>query len=91
MRDIVYTSKFKRDLKKIQAGASRQLLLDLDATVSLLAADASLPDRLHDHALSGDWKPARECHIRPDVLLVYRKQESELTLLRLASYSELFE
>ncbi|MCQ2806414.1 type II toxin-antitoxin system YafQ family toxin, partial [Helicobacter pylori] len=41
-------------------------------------------------ALKGKWKPFRECHIKPDVLLVYLVKDDELILLRLGSHSELF-
>jgi mRNA interferase YafQ len=63
---------------------------DLRAVVSLLAADAPLPERYRDHALTGDWKDHRDCHIRPDLVLIYRKPDAEtLDLVRLGSHSEL--
>ena len=46
-----------------------------------LAADVALPARNRDHALTGDWKGCRECHIEPDWLLVYRIEENDLILL----------
>ncbi|MDD2676921.1 MAG: type II toxin-antitoxin system YafQ family toxin [Methylacidiphilaceae bacterium] len=47
--------------------------------------------RYHDHDLSGDWAGYRECHIKPDLLLIYRKSDSDtLRLARLGSHSELF-
>ncbi len=66
------------------------LAQDLDDVIALLEVDIPLPEQRHDHALKGAWVPARECHIRPDILLVYRKAPGELHLLRLASHSELF-
>ena len=63
----------------------------LSATVDLLARDIPLPAQLKDHPLKGQWAPNRECHLRPDLLLVYRKPDDEtLTLIRLGSHSELF-
>jgi len=60
------------------------------AAVSLLAADARLPDKYRDHALTGDWADHRDCHIRPDLVLIYRKPDDDtLELVRLGSYSEL--
>jgi mRNA interferase YafQ len=58
--------------------------------VNLLAADETLPRRCVDHALSGDWNDHRDCHIRPDLVLIYRKPNDEtLDLVRLGSHSEL--
>ena len=48
-------------------------------------------DYKRDHALSGDWAGYRECHIKPDLLLIYRKPDADtLRLARLGSHSELF-
>ncbi|MGL2514156.1 type II toxin-antitoxin system YafQ family toxin, partial [Helicobacter pylori] len=49
-----------------------------------------LPPPFKDHALRGIWKPFRECHIKPDILLVYLVKDDELILIRLGSHSELF-
>jgi mRNA interferase YafQ len=58
--------------------------------VNLLAADESLPRRYFDHSLSGDWADHRDCHIKPDLILIYRKPDDEhLDLVRLGSHSEL--
>jgi mRNA interferase YafQ len=58
--------------------------------VNLLAADKSLPPRCFDHPLTGDWRDHRDCHIKPDLVLIYRKPDAEnLELVRLGSHSEL--
>ena len=90
MRTIREHKQFKRDLKRIKSGRL-DISTELVQVLALLQADNPLPDHFHDHALKGTWIPARECHIRPDVLLVYLKEPGELKLLRLASHSELFE
>lgn len=90
MREIVYSSRYKRDLKRmIKRGAN----LDLhDEAVMLLVSDAPLPERYRDHALVGDWKGFRELHIRPDWLLVYMKQGDLLLLLAATgSHSDIFD
>jgi mRNA interferase YafQ len=62
----------------------------LMAAVSLLATDRPLPEKLHDHALSGEWKDHRDCHIKPDLVLIYRLPDANsLELVRLGSHSEL--
>ena len=58
--------------------------------VDLLATSASLPRRNFDHPLSGEWSDHRDCHVRPDLVLIYRKPDDEsLELVRLGSHSEL--
>lgn len=58
--------------------------------VDLLSEDAPLPRRHFDHALSGNWQDHRDCHIRPDLILIYRKPDSDsLELVRIGSHSEL--
>jgi mRNA interferase YafQ len=92
MRTIERTNVFKRDFKREKSGQHKR---DLDAlistTISLLAEDKPLPEKNRDHALAGEWRDCRECHLKPDLLLIYRKPNSDvLQLLRLGSHSELF-
>jgi mRNA interferase YafQ len=91
MRTIRRTARFKRDYKREAKGRYRATLdRDLRAVVSLLAADAPLPKKYRDHVLTGEWKDHRDCHIRPDLVLIYRKPDAEtLELVRLGSHSEL--
>jgi mRNA interferase YafQ len=94
MRTIRYTNKFKRDYKREKSGRSRkygeQLDRELTAVMPLLAADAALPRRYADHPLGGEWRDFRDCHIKPDLVLIYRKPDAEtLELVRLGSHSEL--
>ncbi|TSA01287.1 MAG: type II toxin-antitoxin system YafQ family toxin [Methylococcus sp.] len=92
MRTIDRSSAFKRDYKRESKGQHR-LSLD-DALMSVLVAlakDETLDTRYRDHDLSGHWAGYRECHIKPDLLLIYRKSDSQtLRLARLGSHSELF-
>jgi mRNA interferase YafQ len=91
MRTIKYTSRFKRDYRREQSGILGKKLdkLLLDA-VNLLADDEPLPARHLDHALAGEWNDHRDCHLRPDLVLIYRKPDDEsLELVRLGSHSEL--
>ena len=63
----------------------------MSTVVTLLLSDKVLPEHNRDHALSGDWMGYRECHIKPDLLLIYRKPDADtLRLARLGSHSELF-
>lgn len=91
MRAIKYTHRFKRDFRREQAGRHGKTVESaLLTVVNLLASDAPLPRRYFDHALSGDWADHRDCHIKPDLVLIYRKPDDEsLELVRLGSHSEL--
>ena len=92
MRTIERANAFRRDFKREKRGQHRRdLELLVFSAVSLLASDAPLPERNRDHALGGDWQDCRECHLRPDLLMIYRKPDSEiLQLVRLGSHGELF-
>jgi len=91
MRTIRYARNFKRDYRREITGAlGKKLDALLNEAVQYLLADKPLPSRYVDHALVGEWKEYRDCHIRPDLVLIYRKRESDvLELARLGSHSEL--
>ena len=91
MRTIEWTSQFKRDYKRENRGQYRKTLDDdLSTIVDTLASDQALDPHHVDHVLSGDWKDHRECHIKPDLLLIYQKPDDEtLRLVRLGSHSAL--
>ncbi|MGA3263078.1 MAG: type II toxin-antitoxin system YafQ family toxin [Terracidiphilus sp.] len=91
MRTIKRTSRFKKDYKREAKGQYRATLdADLLAAVSLLAADSPLPEKFRDHQLTGEWTDHRDCHIKPDLVLIYRVPDAErLELVRLGSHSEL--
>jgi mRNA interferase YafQ len=64
--------------------------MEMTPVVQVLACDQPLEPRHRDHALTGDWKDHRDCHIKPDLVLIYRKPDDEvLQLVRLGSHSEL--
>lgn len=90
MLDIFFTSKFKKDYKRIKR--QRKDVSKLESALELLAREEALPESMRDHLLGGTYKDHRECHIEPDWLLIYRIDESELILVatRTGSHSELF-
>lgn len=91
-RRIEPTTAFRRDFKRESRGAYRGKIEGLLRPVLVsLAGDKPLSPANRDHPLSGDWDDCRECHVRPDLLLVYRKPDAEvLQLVRLGSHAELF-
>lgn len=90
--EIQRTSRFKRDFALVERrGCDISLLADV---IRALASGETLPRQYRDHALSGDYADAeyRECHIRPDWLLIYKITEESLvlTLERTGTHSDLF-
>ena len=84
------TTKFKRDLKKFKH--QTQIIQDLNAVIKRLVQQLPLDKKHVDHPLGGNWKGSRECHVNPDVLLIYRIEEDIeiLFLERFGSHSQLF-
>ena len=91
VRTIERTSRFKRDYERESRGPHRAYLdASLAAVVDTQANDRPLEPRHHDHALSGEWGDFRDCHLRPDLLLIYQKSGADiLRLVRLGSPSAL--
>ena len=90
MLKIVPSNQFRKDLK---TAAKRGLVLEeLHTVVNMLAAQKKLSAKYHDHSLTGDYRGFRECHIRPDWLLVYRTDTEALLLFlfRTGTHSDLF-
>lgn len=93
MRTIERSTAFKRDYKRVKATPRYRKDLDelLTDILKLLLADRTLPDCNYDHALGNNWAGYRECHVKPDLLLIYKKPDANtLKLARLGSHSELF-
>jgi mRNA interferase YafQ len=92
MRTIEWTRHFKRDYRRVKA-TPRYKDIDtlLTGILDLLVNDQPLLASDRDHALTGNWVGLRECHVRPDLLLVYDKPRPDVLILnRLGSHSELF-
>lgn len=91
MRNLNYTNGFARDFKRELKGRYKDSLDDLiQEAVKYLANDTPLPKRYVDHPLSGEWKDCRDCHLKPDLVLIYRKpNDTDLEFLRIGSHSEL--
>jgi mRNA interferase YafQ len=95
MRTLERSAVFKRDYKRIKATPRHSKDVDSLLSAVLLRllddADQDLPESNRDHALRGNWAGYRECHVKPDLLLIYRKTDQNiLRLARIGSHSELF-
>lgn len=91
VRTVKRTAQFKRDFKRAKRGVHASHLDEtLLEALELLAADAPLPERYVDHQMKGQFKDCRDCHLRPDLVLIYRKRDSDiLELVRLGSHAQL--
>ncbi|MGH9350636.1 MAG: type II toxin-antitoxin system RelE/ParE family toxin [Terriglobia bacterium] len=92
MRTIEWTPAFKRDYKRTKATPRhRDIEALLPEIVSRLADDKPLEENHRDHGLAGTWKGHRECHLKPDLLLIYKKPDDKtIRLVRMGSHSQLF-
>jgi len=93
MREIERSNQFKRDYKReLKGQRGKELSGDLAAVLELLVADVALAAKHKDHALTGEWKGYRDCHIWPDLVLIYTKPDAKtLLLVRLGSHGDLFD
>ena len=88
MLDIVQTSKFKKDYKRlVKQGKDMSLL---KPAITTLQKQEPLPASYNDHALEGNMKGFRECHIKGDWVLVYRIDDKQLilTLVRTGTHRD---
>ena len=76
--DLILTGKFKKSLKLAKKrGLDLKLL---DKVITILQNDIPLEEKYRDHELKGRYQGFRECHIQPDWLLIYLKENDVLTL-----------
>ncbi|MDE5738323.1 MAG: type II toxin-antitoxin system YafQ family toxin [Oscillospiraceae bacterium] len=87
--ELTTTNIFRKEYRKLLKRNYDMKLLD--NIVELLLKGQELPEENKDHALKGNWKGYRECHIQPDWLLVYRIYENTLilSLVRTGTHSDL--
>lgn len=88
MLDKKFSTRFKKDLKKYEH--KKEVIKEFNQILKLLLAKDKLPEKYKDHYLSGNYIDYRECHVKPDVLLIYKIDEKLLYLHRIGSQSELF-
>ena len=90
-RAIKWAVKFKRDFKRELKALGKEIDILLFDVLAFLISDTPLPTKYQDHKQSGEWEGCRECHIKPDLLLIYERPDNKtLRLMRLGSHSELF-
>lgn len=87
---LKYSNRFKKDLKRYKHDA--KVIEELSKVLDLLVEKGELSAEYYSHELHGEFVSCFECHLKPDILLVYKVQEMEVTilLLRIGSHSQLF-
>lgn len=83
-----HSKKFKRDIKKYEH--QKTIMQALRDVIERLLNQMPLNEKNCDHPLTGNWIGHRECHVKPDILLIYKSDDTTLFLERLGSHSELF-
>ena len=88
MYSIFRTASFKKQYKKLST-TDRDLLKNI---IILLAQNTELEEKYKDHTLTGNFKDLRECHVKPDLLLIYKIDDNilELALVQVGNHSSLF-
>lgn len=91
MYRVVLTLKYKQSLRKIEK-SGRYHISDIEKVVKMIASGKKLDVKYKDHSLTGNMSEYRECHIKSDLLLIYRVYDSEiiLMLMNIGSHSNLF-
>ena len=92
MRYLDQSNAFKKDLKRVGKGIYRSIVnQELRSIVDSLRKDEILLPKYRDHPLHGGWEGSRDCHIKPDLILIYTYIDDDvLRLERLGSHAELF-
>ncbi len=89
MLTIDYTNQFKKDFKKVTKMTIADII-EVGHVIKTLQMGETLAPKYVDHALSNNWNGYRDCHIKPDLVLIYKADETSLKLARIGSHSEVF-
>ena len=87
MRSPNVSTQFRRDAKKHYASL---ITTEWGEVLHCLTNDIELPKKYRDHALTGNYVGFRDCHVKPDLVLIYRLNGADLDFVRLGTHSELF-
>ncbi len=91
MREVEFTTRFKKEYNRVKKNPNNNYLdFILREVVRTLQNNETLSPNFQPHKLKGKFKQFEECHLKPDLLLVYLKIDNKLKLIRIGSHSELF-
>ena len=89
MLKLEYSTQFKKDFKKI-AKLPISDVVEVGHVIKQLQLKETLPAKYVDHSLSGNWQNYRDCHVKPDLILIYKIDNHSLRLARIGSHAEIF-
>lgn len=82
MYEIRFTKTFRKSFKRIiKSGKSNNLTKNLELILFLFVNNQNIPSKYKDHELAGDYSGYRELHLKPDLLLIYKKDDSSKTCI----------
>ncbi len=86
-RKFRLTNSFKKDLRKHHVALVSKEWIEI---FSCLLNNTPIPRKYKDHALTGNWKGYRDCHVKPDLVLIYKIDDDVIELHYLNTHSEIF-
>lgn len=86
---LEYSTQFKKDFKKITKLPIPDII-EVGNVISTLQKELVLEAKYVDHPLAGNWNGFRDCHIKPDLVLIYRSHKDTLQLARIGSHNDVF-
>ncbi len=89
MLKLEYSTQFKKDFKKIVKRPIADVI-EVGHVIKQLQLGETLPEKYVDHPLSGNWQNYRDCHIKPDLVLIYKLDNTSLKLARIGTHADLF-
>ncbi|PKG97056.1 type II toxin-antitoxin system YafQ family toxin [Paraglaciecola sp. MB-3u-78] len=89
MYKLEYSTQFKKDFKKIVKLAIPDVV-EVGHVISTLQQRQILAEKYVDHGLTGNWSNYRDCHVKPDLVLIYKIENDILKLARVGTHSDLF-
>lgn len=91
MKTIVFSPKFKKSMKDVRSYKTYRQE-ELDAALKTLATGGTLPERMKDHGMvkqsRSELQGARVFHLRPDIAVVYRMDETMLEVLNIGKHNK---
>ena len=94
MRDIVLTTKFKKDMKALsknqRAAKYTAILTDY---LARLQRGEKLPEKAKNHPMSKssprEYQGCFDFHVAPDICVIYRMTKTAIVLIRIGQHNNL--
>jgi len=85
MLELIYSTQFKKDFKKV-ARLPIPDIVEVGHVIKQLQLNNTLPEKYVDHSLTGNWHGYRDCHVKPDLVLIYKVDNNSLKLARIGTH-----